>query len=115
MKKDLSLLECTLKFEKYFIYIDKEKFLFERNKLNNYQIKSNIDTNDLWIFPFKFDTNWRSDTQIKNLSNFLIGLELNKNKKVNIYYFNKTRFILDIMGIFALFIMLYFFLRKTKC
>ena len=114
MKKDLSLLECALKFEKYFINIDKENFFFERKKLNNYQIKSNIDTNDLWIFPFKFDDNWKSDTQIKNLSNFLIGLKLNKDKKVNIYYFNKVRFILDVISISALLIMLYFFLRKIK-
>jgi len=114
MNKDLTLLECALKFEKYFINIDEKKFFFERKKLNNYQIKSNIDTNDLWIFPFKFDPNWKSDTQLKNLSNFLIGLQLNKDKKVNIYYFNKVRFILDLISISALFIMLYFFLKKTK-
>jgi hypothetical protein len=114
IKKNLTLLTCTLKVEKYFRIEEQKNFVFKRNKLNSYEMVSKIDTDDLWILPFKFDKYWKSDTQIKSFSNFIIGLKPIKEKKIKIFYFNNTRFTIDLISFFSLFMMLYFFYRKSK-
>ena len=114
IKKNLSLLTCTLRVEKYFRIEKQKNFVFKRNKLNSYEMVSKIDTDDLWIFPFKFDKYWKSDTKIESFSNFIIGLKPIKEKKIKIFYFNNARFIIDLISILSLFVMLYFFYRKSK-
>ena len=125
LKKNITpLIDTCTEFETVFCLLKIENFFYKSNNIdikrldqNHYEISNKSEENIVFVLPFLYDKNWKiKNSDIKNLENSLMLINLKPKSMKTIYYNDITRFILKSISLCCFFIAIFLliYLKKSK-
>ena len=66
--------------------------------MNNYTIENQTNENLTIILPFLYDSGWKSNSKIGNVSNRLMTINVKANSEADLYYSDTLRIILTLVS-----------------
>lgn len=89
-------IDCMLSNKSFF---EKRKnIFFKRHNMNNYTIENQTNENLTIILPFLYDSGWKSNSKIGNVSNRLMTINVKANSEADLYYSDTLRIILTLVS-----------------